>query len=61
MVEFRNMLYEFNDIDNRVVVTHNFEEKRGDIVFGISSFHPSFLPSSRSRYLVFATPPTVLC
>ena len=41
-----------------------FEEKRGDIVFFILSFRPSVRPSflqpSRSRYLVYGTPPTVL-
>ena len=38
-----------------------FEEKRGDIVFAFSSICPSLRPPSSSRYLVNATPPTVLC
>ena len=40
-----------------IIFPRPFEEKRADIVFGIAWFYPP----SNNRYLVCATPPTVLC
>ena len=54
---------------DNVFVSRLFEEKRRDLVFASPSFRPSVHPSVRpyvrpspykSRYLVGATPPTVL-
>ena len=39
-----------------IIIPRPFEEKRGDIVFDIPPFRPSFRPLLRSRYLVYVSP-----